>query len=337
MSSSPRSAPLQSASSAPSKPPDLQQAGIQRKPSRGQAFQQVTTKLEKRKQLACGLLLVSLISHAIVLALPWPRKSFSSINTQFSDRAEEVPAASDPVASLSTVSLGDIPQSADSISAEVVSQSAESLQQAPSALSQSVPPPLLAQPTVQSTAPQSLSSQSTSPQSVPPQAVSPQIVPPQLTQPIVQPTAEPVPNSEPTQPLNQPAVQSENETTSPHSSTQASLKVDPTQGTVMLLGEGFPDLVGARSNCYGVAGCRQLSGNYRQAAGQLVEQLKAQGYKVSKIESVDDPGHRVFEAIAPDRPDKIYYLNVYSPDVGNTVYVMAVEILSLAQLEALSS
>lgn len=172
----------------------------------------------------------------------------------------------------------------------------------------------------------------------------PQIIQPRPVQPIAQ-----LPIQPPIQPPNisarpaeaaisveQPVAQlPAADELSPHSPDHSSVEVDPAQGTVMLLGEDFPDLADAESGCYGLAGCRQLSGNYRQAAEQLLAQLKAQGYQLTERDDIDSAGHRVFEAIAPDQPDDIYFLNVFSPAAGSTVYVMAAEILSLEQLQQL--
>ncbi|MEL6604936.1 MAG: hypothetical protein AAFP20_17115 [Cyanobacteria bacterium J06614_10] len=113
------------------------------------------------------------------------------------------------------------------------------------------------------------------------------------------------------------------------------------QGTenkmVVQLGDDFPHLAGAQAGCYGLESCHQLSGNFRQAAQQLVEQMESQGYRLTEREDIDGTGHRVFEVIMPDDPNTIAYLNVYSPDVGSTVYVLTADILSLEQLQQLNA
>ena len=73
---------------------------------------------------------------------------------------------------------------------------------------------------------------------------------------------------------------------------------------VMLLSEDFPDLAEAQSGCYGLSGCRELSGNYQAAAKQLLAQLEAQGYQLTEREDIDGAGHRVFEAIAHNQPTR---------------------------------
>ncbi|PZO22740.1 MAG: hypothetical protein DCF25_02170 [Leptolyngbya foveolarum] len=220
-----------------------------------------------------------------------------------------VPPASEPaseeslkthqLAAISTVSLPTVSLPAESQSADEPNQPAATVQQTPAIAAQSTPPAQTVQ---------------IQPQTV---QIQPQTVQPQTVQP--QPVQQDSPKESPAQAVDRSAIE-----------------VDPAQSTVMLLGKDFPDLEGAQSGCYGVEGCRQLSGNYRDTAAQLVVQLKAQGYQITKRNDIDDAGHRVFEAIAPDSPDKTYYLNIFASDAGNAVYVMAMDILSLAQLQQLS-
>ncbi len=110
----------------------------------------------------------------------------------------------------------------------------------------------------------------------------------------------------------------------------------PEHGMVVRLGDDFPDLAGAQSGCYGLENCRQINGNFRQIAQQLVSQMKSQGYELTEREDLDNTGHRVFEVIHPDDPSITHYLNVFSPDIGSAVYVLAVDILSLEELKQLN-
>ena len=277
-----------------------------------QTPQQPILKTKKRKRLFWGILSISLILHGVFLILPWPHKSLSTSTTQLSDEANDTALEEVPLAAMPAVSLDELSQS--STSREIASERTVTQQQSPVTAPRTAPtapPPPIQQPV---------------------QSAQPQIQPPPVQLPAQQQISEPA-----VQPESQPAATHEEAITPSHASDRVSLAVDPMQSMVMLLGEDFPDLAGAKSGCYGLSGCRQLSGNYRQAATQLLAQLKAQGYTVKEIDDIDDPGHRVFEAIAPDKPNDIYYLNVYSPDAGSTVYVMAVEVLSLAELAALSS
>lgn len=199
----------------------------------------------------------------------------------------------------------------------------------------------------------SLSAASTSaPEDLPPAKVSqPQpIQPAQAVQPVeqlieqpVQPQAdqqtastEPLPSL--LSQLSQPAESTSTETDSLSTPTfNSPIGADLEHDKVMLLGEEFPHLAGAQSGCYGLESCHQISGNYRRAAQQLIDQMAAQGYQLTERDDIDNTGHRVFEAITLNEPEKTYYLNVFSPDVGSTVYVLSVDILSLEELQQLSS
>lgn len=242
------------------------------------------------------LFLLSSALHIVVVVLPWPNKSVPPA----SEPASEKSLKTHQLAAISTVSLPTVSLPAESQSADEPDQPAATVQQTPAIAAQSTPPAQTVQ--------------------IQPQTVQPQTVQPQPVQPVT-----PLP------------VQQDSAKESPAQAVDRSaIEVDPAQGTVMLLGEDFPDVEGAQSGCYGVAGCRQLSGNYRDTAERLVAQLKAQGYQITERDDIDDAGHRVFKAIAPDSPDKTYYLNIFASDAGNAVYVMAMDILSLAQLQQLS-
>lgn len=278
-----------------------------------QAPPQPILKARKRKRLFWGILSISLVLHGVFLVLPWSRKPLSTSTAQISNETDAV-LDDTPLATMPTISLDELrpPSTISEVDTakEQPANQQQSTESAPQVIQQQTPLPLVQQPV---------------------QAIAP-IQP----QPVRAPTQPAPAANNVQQPDLQPVVQPDDDIPHSHSTERTSLEVDPAQGSVMLLGEDFPDLAGAESGCYGLSGCRQLSGNYRQAAQQLLAQLDAQGYIVKKVDAIDDAGHRVFEAIAPDKPNEVYYLNVFSPGVGSTVYVMAVEILSLAQLEALS-
>lgn len=256
---------------------------------------------QKTSRSFWGLFLLSSALHIVVVVLPWPNKAVPPA----SEPASEKSLKTHQLAAISTVSLPTESLPAESQPADEPNQPAATVQQTPAIAAQSTPPAQTVQ--------------------IQPQTVQPQTVQPQPVQP------------QPVQPVTPLPVQQDSAKESPAQAVDRSaIEVDPAQGTVMLLGKDFPDLEGAQSGCYGVAGCRQLSGNYRNTAKQLVAQLKAQGYQITERDDIDDAGHRVFEAIAPDSPDKTYYLNIFASDAGNAVYVMAMDILSLAQLQQLS-
>lgn len=119
--------------------------------------------------------------------------------------------------------------------------------------------------------------------------------------------------------------------------TKALLSDSAEHGTVVALDETFPHLEGAQSGCYGLTGCQQVRGNFRRAAEQLIDQMESKGYQLAELDDIDVTGHRIFEVTVPDEPDTTYFLNVFSSDSGSTIYVMALDILSLAELQQLSS
>jgi len=123
----------------------------------------------------------------------------------------------------------------------------------------------------------------------------------------------------------------------PYSGLSSLTEDSPEYGSLVQLDDDFPHLVGAQSGCYGLENCHQLSGNFRQAAQALVAQMESQNYQLTEREDIDNTGHRVFDVIVPDEPDTTYYLNIFSPDVGRTVYVLTVDILTLNELQRLSS
>ncbi|WP_121971272.1 hypothetical protein [Leptolyngbya sp. BC1307] len=161
------------------------------------------------------------------------------------------------------------------------------------------------------------------------------VQPSQGTQ-LIQP--QPVPQTAPVDLSPPPPSPTDGDTTDGDSPSPSGspLDTEPEHGTVMVLGEGFPHLVDAQSGCYGLEGCRQLDGNYRQAAQQLVDQMEGQGYQLAERNDIDDAGHRVFEVTRADEPEKTYYLNIFSPDAGSAVYVLALDILSLEELKQLN-
>ena len=281
---------------------------------------QLKTKTNKR--LFWGLFVISVLFHGVVLNLPWPRPSLSSESQVSIDERDERLDNGQSEA-ISTVSLSDLdllPEKSEKRAAsDVPAPSPVNAQQhhdtavvAPSAQ------PVQVQPAQQPI----------------PQPVQTMVQLPVEQRPVQPSSTQPLPDSaESTSPSKQSSKKSSDDELS---SSPASIETDPTQGMVMQLGKDFPDLAGAQSGCYGLAGCRQLSGNYRQAARQLIEQMKAMGYQLTERSDIDGAGHRVFEAIAPDKPNETYYLNIFSPDVGSTVYVMAADILSLEELKKLS-
>ncbi len=239
----------------------------------------------------------SLGLHSAVLKLPWPTKPLPSKGDELN---RELLNAAQP----STISIASLP-TPDPSSADSSGEPKNSS----SAISTSLP----AAPT--------------SPQQPQPVQPAPSVQP---IQPDVPQTLAPAELASP--PPSQPEIER-----LPPDSTVPFPETSPEHDVVVHLGDDFPHLAGAQSGCYGLANCRQLSGNYRQAARLLLTQMTDQGYQLAERDDIDNTGHRVFEVITPHEPNVIYYLNVFSPDVGSTVYVMTVNVLSLEQLKQLSS
>ncbi|MEO0706889.1 MAG: hypothetical protein AAF050_14640 [Cyanobacteria bacterium J06649_5] len=268
-----------------------------------------------------------------MFGLPWPQKAL----TQESEAPAENDLVFDSVSAISTARLpaDRLPSAVNqdpSATGENHSSAADTLDSFPKSLSGSVtsPGPVAS--------PDSGTSSGTSLERSHP--IQP-IPAPQIIEPVIQPQPleQAVPEmdlaaSAPLQPLSSDPVDPQ---ISAEPELNSSLDNEPEYGAVIALGEEFPHLAEAQSGCYGLEGCQQLSGNYRRAAQQLIEQMESQGYQLTKRDDLDDTGHRVFEVIAPSEPEKTYYLNVFSPDAGSTVYVLAIDILSLTELQQLSS
>lgn len=273
------------------------------------SFNRGVSKPQGLKLLFWKGCLLSVVLHAAFAVLPWPQQTVSS--QEDADLGDE--AAVESSLAITTVSLPPT----------VLPEASSTVEPSPA---------VVASPPAERTA-----------------DLPPPVQPREVLQPVVPPVLPPVRPSVPVQAIYQepvpsePTPQPQPETTEesvgsevPESLPESSLGAEPEYGKVMPLSDAFPHLVGAQSGCYGLSGCRQLSSNFRMAARQLIEQMKAQGYEIAARDDLEDTGHRVFEAIAPEEPGKVYYLNVFSPDVGSTVYVITTEILSLAELEQLS-
>ena len=111
---------------------------------------------------------------------------------------------------------------------------------------------------------------------------------------------------------------------------------EPEYGKVMPLSAEFPDLEGAEAGSFGLEGCRTMLGNLHEIEQQLIAQLEANNYQLTRRDDIEDSGRRVFEVVTPDEPGELYYLNVFSSDIGKAVYVLTVDILSLVELQQLS-
>ncbi|MEL6351448.1 MAG: hypothetical protein AAFR58_06765 [Cyanobacteria bacterium J06627_28] len=152
--------------------------------------------------------------------------------------------------------------------------------------------------------------------------IAPEVTPENSTPSQTEPTNS---TPSPTQPANEnnPAPTS-------------ALGSEPEYGKVMPLSAEFPDLAGSEAGCFDLEGCREMRGNLHDIEQQLIAQLEANNYQLTKRDDIEDSGRRVFEVITPDEPGTLYYLNVFSSDIGKAVYVLTVDILSLVELQQLS-
>jgi hypothetical protein len=95
----------------------------------------------------------------------------------------------------------------------------------------------------------------------------------------------------------------------------------------------FPDLAGAQAGCFGSENCRQVSDGipFRNAAQTLEQQMVAQGYQVSEREDLSDTGQKIYQLKAQDGATR--YLSVLSSAVGETVYLLSPEPITLGDLQ----
>lgn len=279
------------------------------------------------------LCLLSCFFHGVLFGLPWPQKAL----TQESEAPAEKALVFDSVSAISTARLpaDRLPSALNQdplATGKNRLSAADTSGDLPKSLSDSVisPGPVTSLDSVTSSV---ISLERSHPiQSIrAPQIIEPVIQPQPLEQEV---PATDLAASAPLQPLSPDPIDPQ---LSAEPELNSSLDNEPEYGAVIALGEEFPHLAEAQSGCYGLEGCQQLSGNYRRAAQQLIEQMESQGYQLTERDDLDDTGHRVFEVIAPSEPEKTYYLNVFSPDAGSTVYVLAIDILSLTELQQLSS
>lgn len=110
-------------------------------------------------------------------------------------------------------------------------------------------------------------------------------------------------------------------------------------GPLASYGADFPHLAGATGGCFGLADCRQVpnAGSYRAVARSLIDGLKNNGYQVNLRDDLEDTGRNVYELTRPGNETGQQYLMVFSVPDGSAIYVMGREILTLADLQTLSS
>lgn len=265
-------------------------------------------------------MLLSGVIHSALFGLPWPQKS----PTQESEIIADETLPPDSTSGISTATLpASYFQQTDPVENEPPAAVDESAQVLAALESQPPQPaPIQQQPTLPT---------NPLPESQPPL---------QQTQQSIQendPSEEFIDSQDQEDPLTPSDTESTENLPDDDSATKALLSDNVEYGAVVALDETFPHLAGAESGCYGLTGCQRLRGNFRTSAQQLVDQMEAKGYQLSERNDIENTGHRVFEVIVPDEPETTYFLNAFSPDIGITVYVMSIRILSLVELQQLTS
>ncbi|GAB4375744.1 MAG: hypothetical protein Kow00121_21880 [Elainellaceae cyanobacterium] len=98
----------------------------------------------------------------------------------------------------------------------------------------------------------------------------------------------------------------------------------------------FPHLTAAETGCSGTTSplCRQVEGNLRATSQQLQDQLQAQGYEVKVRDDLEETGRQVYQV---SKAEATSFLSVISSGLGETVYVLAAEPVTQADLEQLAT
>lgn len=164
--------------------------------------------------------------------------------------------------------------------------------------------------------------------------------PPQLTQPnrpINRPISRPSAARPPVEPARSQPALTETQPAQPPDSTQPDpAPSEPPAANLQISFADFPDLAGAQGGCFDSSQCRQISGTpFRDAAQTLQQQMESQGYQVTPRDDLEDTGQKIYQLVALDGATR--YLSVLSSDVGSTVYLLASEPLTIADLQQVGS
>jgi hypothetical protein len=90
----------------------------------------------------------------------------------------------------------------------------------------------------------------------------------------------------------------------------------------------FPHLPGAQAACGGV--CHQLTGNFREMSQTIEAQMQARGYRVTRMETMEEDGQRIFELTTQDGNKR--FLSILSDAVGSTTYLLSTAPVTLRDL-----
>ncbi len=93
-----------------------------------------------------------------------------------------------------------------------------------------------------------------------------------------------------------------------------------------------PVLAGAQTGCYGMGVCHQLTDGtpFRSAGQNLESQFQSQGYTVQLRDDLEETGRKIYELT---RSGETRFLNVFSINVGETIYLVTPQPISLQELE----
>ncbi|UZQ55628.1 hypothetical protein OOK60_06035 [Trichothermofontia sichuanensis B231] len=98
--------------------------------------------------------------------------------------------------------------------------------------------------------------------------------------------------------------------------------------------DDFPKPEGTVAGCLGLNQCQQAEGvRLTRLVQDLQTMLERQGYAVTAVDLDNDQGRRVFEVT---KGEEKRYLNLFSTPEG-TVYLLAEQILTLAEVEAMAA
>ncbi|MEO1591639.1 MAG: hypothetical protein AAFU71_10145 [Cyanobacteria bacterium J06632_22] len=170
-----------------------------------------------------------------------------------------------------------------------------------------------------------------------PAAVPARVPEPVLSEPLpTEPTVSEPTVSEPTVPAEEPIVPAQpppSEPIPPEAPTDPPLE----NGTVVPFAEDFPHFANAEMGCFGLSSCGSLSGirSYRAAAQQMVPILENQDYQIDEY-STDEPGYSVYRLSHPDwRNGESFYLSFFQDGLGQAVYVITADVVTLDELKQL--
>ncbi len=118
---------------------------------------------------------------------------------------------------------------------------------------------------------------------------------------------------------------------------------EPEAGIAFAFGDDFPHITDTTPGCgnHGLENCRTINGkNFSDIGRSFSEDFRSQGYKVEDITPEDSEEHNnqiIFKIYDPNNPNaEIKYLNIFGEGLNSAFYVLAPNIVTRADLDALS-